>query len=93
MEAIAGVTSLAQGRITGDEYHTDWSEDTLFIDGSTVLFYTLVQSSQHWPYSIVSEISVVLSPASTLKFQQYVDADLDWWGKLAILQSIFVIKE
>lgn len=88
ISAIAGVTSLDMGRIDDDTYHTDWAEDWGSMDGHAIFNYTLVQASNQWKHTIMTQITVIATEESTRRYERYVAADLDWYGRFIVLASI-----
>lgn len=95
IEGISGVTSLEMGRITDESYHVDWSERWGETTGEPEAYffvqYTLVQASQEWEHSILSEIFVMATEEATKRYNQYREAGLDWVGRFIILESVATV--
>jgi len=88
ISAISGVTSLDMGRIAENNYYTDWSEDWGELQGQTIFNFNFAQASQQSKHTILTQIQIVATQESTRRFQGYVAAGLEWFGRFVILESI-----
>lgn len=88
--SIAKFSNPTLGRIEKDDYLTDWSYDWLYAKKLFVLRFTLVQHSKHWPYSVLSTITIVSSEKATQRYKNYERAGLATAGHLVIVTSVLM---
>lgn len=89
LEAIASVTNSDQGRIEIAEGFLDWSVDWGLIVGDFKQRFTIVQTSTNLPMTFLTEISINYNQAATRRYQQYVEAGLDWIGRSIVGELLF----
>ncbi|MBL7205936.1 MAG: toll/interleukin-1 receptor domain-containing protein [Desulfobacteraceae bacterium] len=88
LDAIAKVTSIAQGRLEKDEYLTDWGMDWGIIDSRLSIRFTLVEHSLNIPYSILTEIVVIANSRATERYLFLEENDFGWFGRLTIIGEL-----
>jgi hypothetical protein len=88
VNALAGVTSMEMGRVAAADSYFDWSEAWGEVDGSAFLDFALVQTAASWGHSILWSIRIVASELATRRYQQYVEADLEWVGRFLMLEHV-----
>jgi len=88
IEAIGKVTNLDQGRIQESNSATDWAEDWGYEGRFFRMTYTLVQSSSEWKFTFLTEVVVQCNAPVTSRYREYVDAGLDWMGRLVITEAL-----
>lgn len=88
LEAVAKVTAIDQGRLKSGSSQIDWSETWGYADEFFQIDFTLSESSADWPFTLLTEISVICDDAATKRYKQYEDQGLGWFGRFAIMKSL-----
>ena len=88
VEGIAKVTNLDQGRIQEGNRATDWAEDWGYEGRLFRMTYTLVQSSSEFKFSLLTEVIVRCNAPVTSRYKEYVDAGLDWLGRMVVTEAL-----
>jgi|APEBP8051072266_1049373.scaffolds.fasta_scaffold11247_2 hypothetical protein len=70
VEGIAKVTNPYLAREREPEYHIDWSIDWGDVEGLLALILTYVEQAQNQPYTCLTNIEVLCSPAAKEKYQK-----------------------
>ena len=50
--------------------------------------YTLVQSSSEWKFTFLTEVIVRCNAPVTSRYKEYVEAGLDWMGRMVITEAL-----
>ncbi|WP_067984249.1 toll/interleukin-1 receptor domain-containing protein [Neptuniibacter pectenicola] len=66
---IAKVTSPFLARAKEPDYHVDWSVDWGDVDGLFAVVLNFVEQAQNQPYSCLTNIEILCSPAATQKYE------------------------
>lgn len=69
-EGIAKVTTPSLGRFTEPTYHTDWSIDWGDVNGNTAIILNYVQLPFKQPYTCLTNIEILATPAATQLFEE-----------------------
>jgi len=69
IDGIAKVTNPFLSRISEHEYHTDWSIDYGDVNGNFALIFNFVEQAKDQPFTVLTNIELLASPAATLKYQ------------------------
>lgn len=93
VEAVAKVTNLDQGRIQEGNSTTDWAEDWEYEGRFFRMTYTLVQSSSDWKFTFLTEVVVRCNAPVTSRYKEYVDAELDWVGRMVITEALVELAD
>ena len=88
VEGIAKVTNLDQGRIQEGNSATDWAEDWGYEGRFFRMTYTLVQSSSELKFTLITEVVVRCNAPVTSSYKEYVDAGLDWMGRMVVTEAL-----
>jgi hypothetical protein len=88
LEAIAGVTSDAQGRIHSDDYHFDWAIDWSFPDEQLLLRITVIQQHQTAPFSVLTTVEIKANSSASQRFRTFQAAGFDWFGRGVIVEAV-----
>ena len=88
VEGIAKVTNLDQGRIQEGNSATDWAEDWGYEGRFFRMTYTLVQSSSEMKFTLLTEVVVRCNAPVTSRYKEYVDAGLDWMGRMVVTEAL-----
>jgi TIR domain len=88
VEAIARVTNLDQGRIQEGSTATDWAEDWGYEGRFFRMTYTLIQSSPDLKFTLLTEVVVKCNAPVTSRYKEYVEAGLDWMGRMVITEAL-----
>lgn len=88
VEAVARVTNLEQGRIQEGNTATDWAEDWGYEGRFFRMTYTLVQSSFELKFTLLTEVTVRCNAPVTSRYKQYVEAGLDWIGRMVVTEAL-----
>ena len=88
LEAIAGVTSDAQGRIHSNDYHFDWAVDWSFPDQLLLLRVTVIQQHQTAPFSVLTTVDIIANASATERFRTFQHAGFDWFGRATIIEAV-----
>lgn len=87
LEALAPVTNLYRARIESPEFFTDYAID--YFEGPYVhRRLTLVDHSERWPYSAITEISITGDDVATRLHEEYVAAGLEWWSDRLLIEAL-----
>lgn len=85
LEAIAKVTTEAQGRIDEPEWHTDWAIDWRDEDGIFHIQLTLVEQTVEQPYSVLSVIEIIANEEATKIYKTLEDSGKGEQGRRQIV--------
>jgi len=88
IDGIAKVTNSDQGRIFEEHGTVDWSVDWGYRDGLFELHFTLVESSPNMPMTILTEVFVLCNDVVTKRHEQFVNAGVDWMGRLVLTEAL-----
>ncbi len=75
IDGIAKVTNPFLNRISAPEYHTDWSIDWGDVNGSFSLIFNFVEQAKDQPFTVLTNIELLASPAATVKYHQIAEAE------------------
>lgn len=75
IDGISKVTNPFLSRISEPEYHTDWSIDWGDVNGNFALIINFVEQAKDQPFTILTNIELLASPAATIKYQQIAEAE------------------
>lgn len=89
MDAIAKVSNPNQGRLNDEDGYTDWAIDWGDIDGLFHLRCTIIHSSLSLKLTYLTEVYVFCDDTITKRQQQFIDAGLDWLGRMVIAEALF----
>jgi len=69
VEGVAKVTNPYLARAKEPEYNIDWSIDWGDVEGNFALILNYVEQAQNQPYTCLTNIEILCSPAATEKYQ------------------------
>jgi hypothetical protein len=93
IEAIAKVTNADQGRIEQDDGYVDWSVDWGYRDTHFELRFTLIETHSSMPLTLLTEVSAQCNEVVTDRYEQYVEAGLDWFGRVMLTEALYELGE
>lgn len=93
LDAVAKISNMDQGRIPDNEGYADWAVDWGFLDEFFYMNFIIVYISNLYPITIFTEVDVLCNDAATDRYKQYIEAGLDWLGRLAITETIYEIGD
>lgn len=93
LEAIARVTSDNLGRIDEPEWHIDWAIDWGELDDKKWLRLTLVEQAKDQPYSVLTDVFMLLNDSATSRYRQYEKAGLDFIARDLFLELLVGTEE
>lgn len=88
LDAIAKITSNTQGRILKDKYQTDWGIDWNFGEDALRIDIVLVEHSQEFPYTILTQIAIEANESATNRFRLLAENGFDSFGLLTIFSLL-----
>jgi len=88
IDGIAKVTNPFLSRISEHEYHTDWSIDYGDVNGSFVLIFNFVEQAKDQPFTVLTNIELLTSPAATLKYHRIAEAEGEEVARSSIVTII-----
>lgn len=81
LEAVAKVTSDNLGRIDEPDWHIDWAIDWGELNGKIWFRLTLSEHANDQPYSVLTDVFILLNAVATSRYHQYAEAGLDFVGQ------------
>jgi hypothetical protein len=75
LDGIAKITNPFLNRINEHEYHTDWSIDWGDVNGNFALIMNFVEQAKDQPFTVLTNIEVLASPAATMKYHRRVESE------------------
>lgn len=88
LEAIAKITNDAQGRIVYPEFHVDWAVDWGYHEDLFRLDFTIVEQVVNYPYTVLTEVSILANDAATRRYKRYEKDGLGWMGRHIITEHL-----
>lgn len=88
LEAIAKITNDTQGRIVYPEFHVDWAVDWGYEEDFFRLNFTLVEQVINYPYTVLTEVSILGNETATRRYQKYEKDGLGWMGRHIITEHL-----
>lgn len=92
LEAVAKVTSDKIGRIDEPDWHIDWAIDWAIdwgdLNGCIWFRLTLSEHANDQPYSVLTDVLMLLNAAATSRYHQYAEAGLDFIGQDVFLELL-----
>lgn len=85
VEGIAKVTTPSLGRFKEPEYHIDWSIDWGDVNGHFAIILNYVQLPERYPYTCLTNVEILASPAATKLFEKNKSAAGVEFAKLHVL--------
>jgi hypothetical protein len=79
VEAVATVTSDAQGRIEDAKYYFDWSMDWFFEEDRVVLRFTIIEHHQA-PFTVLTVVRAKANAAATQRYRRFAQRGFDWFA-------------
>ncbi|MDQ2046029.1 toll/interleukin-1 receptor domain-containing protein [Pseudoalteromonas sp. 20-92] len=88
IDGIAKVTNPFMNRISAPEYHTDWSIDWGDVNGNFALIINFVEQAKDQPFTVLTNIELLASPAATLKYHQISQAENEEVARASIITTV-----
>jgi hypothetical protein len=88
IDGIAKVTNPFLNRISEPEYHTDWSIDWGDVNGNFTLIINFVEQAKDQPFTVLTNIELLASPAATLKYHQRSQAENEEVARASIITTV-----
>ena len=88
IDGIAKVTNPFLNRISEPEYHTDWSIDWGDVNGNFALIINFVEQAKDQPFTVLTNIELLASPAATLKYHQISRAENEEIARASIITIV-----
>lgn len=86
LDAVARIANPNQGRKVEQNIITDWSVDWKYNGELFEMHFTIVQTGEDMPFTILTEVSVQCNEAGTQRYKAYQTAGLDWLGRRALTE-------
>jgi hypothetical protein len=88
LEAVAKITSDKLGRIDEPDWHIDWAIDWGELNSHIWFRLTLLEHANDQPYSMFTDVFILLNTVATLRYHQYAEAGLDFVGQDVFLELL-----
>jgi hypothetical protein len=88
LDAVARITNASQGRIVKQKVISDWSSDWGYNHGLFEMHFTIIQTGEGMPFTILTEVSVRCNKMATQRYEAYVAQGLGWLGRLAVTEHL-----
>ena len=89
MDAIARVSNPNQGRLKQDDGFSDWAIDWEIENGLFNMRFTIIEFSKNINLTFLTEIHVICNDILTKRQNQFIEAGLDWIGRMIISEALF----
>jgi hypothetical protein len=88
LDAILRITNANQGRIFKQKAINDWAADWGYDNGLFQMHFTIVQTGEDLPFTLLTEVTVRCNKPATQRYEAYVAQRLDWLRRLVLTEHL-----
>jgi hypothetical protein len=88
LDAVARITNASQGRTVTQKVINDWSSDWGYSNGLFEMHFTIIQTGEGIPFTVLTEVSIRCNKTATQRYEAYVAQGLNWLGRLAVTEHL-----